>query len=176
MWGGYNGKKTHCHNPYNRKEKFYNNFSRRPTCFMLFISSSMFHEGTTAWQNRSPTPACQLKGCLENAAVGCQSLLFKKMNPGSIEMSGEWANMKCLLHTVPALIAIDFQEWCSEDRPNICRLSEKEWHDSLVRSADIQRERVWICLPLMFHLQAKTGKISNWGVETGGLRQINRVE
>lgn len=112
--------------PYNRNKKLYNSFSSRPTCFMLFISSFMFHEGASAWRNPSPTPECQLKGCFENAGVGCQSLLFKKMNPGSTEMSGERANMKCLLHTVPALIAIDFQEWCSEDWPNICRLSEKE--------------------------------------------------
>lgn len=121
------GKETHCRDPNNRKEKFYNHFPRRPTCFMLFISSSMFQKGASAWQNRSPIPACQVKGCLENAAMGgYQSLLFKKMKPGSIEMSGELANMKRLPHTVPALIAIDFQEWCSEDRPSICRLSEKE--------------------------------------------------
>lgn len=58
--------------------------------------------------------------------VGCQLLLFKKMSPQSIEMSGEPANIKCLQQTVPTLIGIDFLEWSSEDWPNICMLSKKK--------------------------------------------------
>lgn len=172
MWGSFNGKKHTLLLPYDRNKKLYNSFPRRSTCFVLFISSSMFHEGASAWRNCSPTPACQLKGCLENADVGYQCLLFEKMNPGSIEMSGERANMKCLLHTVPALIAIDFQEWYSEDRPNICRLSEKEWRDSLVRAADVQKEFEYASHACFISKQ-RQDKRSKWGVEPGDLRQIN---
>lgn len=57
--------------------------------------------------------------------------------------------MKCLHQTAPTLIGIDFLEWCAEDWPNACRLSEKERCDSLVTDAEILTGGVWICLSLI---------------------------
>lgn len=114
--------------------------------------------------------ACTLfkKNFWKMQVVGCQPLLFKKMSPQSTGMNGEWANKKCLQQTVPNLIGTDFMGWCSEDWPNICRLSMKEWHDSLVICWDTERGESLDMLAIhCFIPKQRQEERSNWEWQLG---------
>lgn len=121
--------------------KFHQGSPRRPTCngYFIFISSAVLCR-CICLSECKPHGYTLIKRMFEKCNWCVASFYYAKMEAKKgVEMNSEWVNIMCLQQTVPALIGIDFLEWCSEDELSICRLSKKEWHDSLVMSAERQR-------------------------------------